>query len=91
MTILAKQDQLIFRFRQTDTLTGVSRTTTKKMAQTLGFTGETQVIHYALQRLAKEVLPSYEADDGELTEAQMTSIRAAEPQGKAKSVKSSLF
>jgi hypothetical protein len=36
-------------------------------------------------------LPSYEADDGELTEAQMTSIRAAEPQGKAKSVKSSLF
>ena len=61
------------------------------MAQILGFTGETQVIQYALQRLAEKVLPCYEADDGELTEAQMNSIRAAEPQGNSKRVKFSLF
>ncbi len=91
MKILTKQDQLLFRFQQTDTLTGVSRSTTKRMAKMLGFTDETQVIHYALQCLAKEVLPCYEVDNSELTEAQMTSIRAAESQGNAKSLKSSLF
>lgn len=87
----AKQDQLLFRFRQADTLTGVSRSTTKKMAESLGFTGETQVIHYALQKLAKEVLPRYEADDGELSEAQLTAIRKAAPQDRTKTVKASLF
>ena len=91
MTTSAKQDQLLFRFRQTDTVTGVSRVTTKKLAESLGFTGETQVIHYALQKLAKEVLPAYEADDGELSEAQLAAIRKAVPQDPAKTVKSSLF
>lgn len=91
MAIVEKPDQLLFRFRRTDTLTGVSRLTTKKMAESLGFTGETQVIHYALQKLAKEVLPSYEADDGELTEAQLAAIRKAAPQDRTKTVKASLF
>jgi hypothetical protein len=56
----------------------------------LGFTTETQVIHYALSKLAHEVLPAYEADDGDLSEAQIQAIRKAVPQNK-KSVKSSLF
>jgi hypothetical protein len=60
------------------------------MVNFLGFTTETQVIHYALSKLANEVLPAYEADDGDLSEAQIQAIRKAVPQNK-KSVKSSLF
>lgn len=91
MTTTAKPDQLLFRFRPTDTHNGISRSTVEKLAESLGFTGETQVIHYALCKLAKEVLPGYEADDGELTAAQLAAIRKAAPQGRARSVKSSLL
>ena len=49
------------------------------------------MIHYALRKLAKEVLPAYEADDGELTPKQLAAIRKTVPQGRATSVKSSLF
>lgn len=37
------------------------------------------------------LLKPKKGDDGELTPAQLESIRKAEPQGRAKSVKSSLF
>lgn len=86
-----KPDQLLFRFRKEDTKNGISRPTTEKLAEALGFTGETQLIHYALRKLAKEVLPEYEADDADLTPSQMKAIRKAVPQGKSISVKSSLF
>lgn len=49
------------------------------------------MIHYALSKLAKEVLPAYEADDGELTPEQLATIRKVIPQGSAQSVKSNLF
>ncbi|MHB8167425.1 MAG: hypothetical protein ACYDDT_11775 [Sulfuricella sp.] len=91
MTTTSKPDQLLLRFRPTDTQNGISRSTVEKLAEYLGFTGETQVIHYALRKLAKKVLPTYEADDGELTPTQLVAIRKAIPQGRAKSVKSSLF
>ena len=91
MTATSKPDQLLLRFRPTDTQKGISRATVRKLAEYLGFTGEAQVIHYAVCKLAKEVLPSYEADDGELTPKQLAAIRKAIPQGRAKSVKSSLF
>jgi len=91
MTATSKPDQLLLRFRPSDTQNGISRSTVEKLAEYLGFTGETQVIHYALCKLAKEVLPAYEADDGELTPTQLAAIRKAVPQGRAKSVKSSLF
>ena len=90
MKTTSKPDQLLFRFRQTDTQNGISRSTVESLANFLGFTGETQVIHYALRKLAKEVLPTYEADDGELTTAQLAAIRKATPQGHSTSVKSSL-
>jgi hypothetical protein len=91
MTTTSKPDQLLLRFRSNDTQNGISRSTVEKLAEYLGFTGETQVIHYALCKLAKEVLPAYEADDGQLTPTQLLAIRQAIPQGRAKSVKSSLF
>jgi hypothetical protein len=49
------------------------------------------VTHYVLRKLAKEVLPTYEEDHGELTPTQLAEIRKAIPQGIAVSVKSSLF
>ena len=41
------------------------------------------MIHYAVCKLAKEVLPSYEADDGELKPKQLAAIRKVIPQGRA--------
>ncbi|MDP2371031.1 hypothetical protein [Rhodoferax sp.] len=91
MSTTAKPDQLLLRFRSADTANGISRSTVEKLAQYLGFTGETQVIHYALRKLAKEVLPAYEADDAELTPTQLAAIRKAVAQGRASSIKSTLF
>ena len=83
------KDQLLLHYRHADTLAGVTRDTVKKLAEQLGF-NETQTVHYALARLAKEILPKYEPDDGPLTERQLDAIRRAVPQKKARSVKSSL-
>jgi hypothetical protein len=55
----------------------------RKLAEYLGFTGDAQVIHYAVCKLAKEVPPSYEADDGELKPKQLAAIRKVVPQGRA--------
>ena len=41
--------------------------------------------------MAVKLLPQYEADDGPLTAAQVRQIKKRAPQGKKKSVRSSLF
>lgn len=73
--------QLLFRYRGSDTLAGVSRKTASRLAKTLGLT-ETQAIHLALARLAQETLPRYEADNAPLTEKQLHAIKRLEPQGR---------
>lgn len=90
MSTLNKTDSLLFRFRPADSVYGISRATAARLAQHLGYS-ETQLIHFALSRLAKEVLPTYEADDGELSAEQLAAIRETEPPGRVASVKSSLF
>ena len=86
-----KAENLLLSFRS-DTANSVSRTTVKSMVSFLGFSTETQVIHYALSKYAKEVLPAYEADDGDLTAAQIKAIRKrANVQVDLSSVKSTLF
>ena len=90
MSVATRPDQLLFRLRSTDSDAGVSRDTLSRLATTLGIK-ETQVLHYAVRQLARDVLPEYEADDGPLSAAQLRSIREAAPQGKSNSVKSSLF
>lgn len=90
MTTNTKPDQLLFRFRPADSGNGISRETLGRLAEYLGLS-ETQAMHLALKKLAAEVLPAYEADDGELNEEQLEVIRQAEPQGRVKSVSSSLF
>lgn len=83
-------NQIAFRYRSVDSATGVTRETTKRLAEYLGV-DETQAIHRALHELAVRVLPQYEADDGPLTAAQVRQIRKRVPQGMKRSVRSSLF
>lgn len=67
---------LLLKFRTKDTRFGVTRETVKALASELDTT-ETQVVHLALSKLAEEMLPAYEADDGPLTARQLASVRKA--------------
>ena len=90
MATRSTADQIAFRYRAADTTTGVTRDTAKRLADRLGV-DETQAIHLALHDMAVKMLPQYEADDGPLTATQMRQIRKRAPQGKKRSVRSSLF
>ena len=83
-------DQIAFRYRPADSTTGVTRDTAKRLAERLGV-DETQAIHLALHDMAVKLLPQYEADEGALTVAQVRQIKKRAPQGKKRSVRSSLF
>jgi hypothetical protein len=65
---------LLLKFRGADSSYSVTRGTVKAISNTLGLT-ETQVVHIALSRLAEEVLPAYEPDDGPLTRQQLAALR----------------
>lgn len=81
--------RILLRYRETDSEYGVSRKTATRLAQTLGLS-ETQVIHVALARFARQTLPRYEPDDGPLTAKQKKTIERLQPPGRMK-VKTSLF
>lgn len=83
-------DKLLLRFRPTDNRLGVARATVERLAEQLGL-NETQVIHYALKRLATEMLPAYEPDDGPLTARELRTIAKLAGGRRGKSVRSSLF
>ena len=82
--------QIAFRYRPQDSSTGVTRTTTKLLADVLGV-DETQVIHLALHKLATKFLPQSEADEGALTKAQLNQVKKSAPKAKGSTVRSSLF
>ena len=90
MPTRAVADQIAFRYRTADSASGVTRETAKRVAERLGV-DETQAIHIALRTMAVKLLPQYEADDGPLTAGQVRQIKARAPQGKKRSVRSSLF
>lgn len=83
-------EQIAFRYRVTDSPSGVTRETAKRIAEHLGV-DETQAIHRALHELAARILPQYEPDDGPLNAAQLRQIKKLAPQCKMRSVRSSLF
>jgi hypothetical protein len=83
-------DKLLLRFRSSDDRLGVTRATVSRLAQELGL-NETQVIHYALKRLATDLLPTYEPDDGPLTARELRTIAKLTGGRRGKSVRSSLF
>ena len=88
--VTTKPDQLLFRLRAKDTISGISRETLIRLSDMLGYT-ETQVMHLALPKLAREVIPAYEADEGDLTIEQVAAIRKTVPQRKHHRVNSSLL
>jgi hypothetical protein len=90
MPSASKPSSLLFRLRPTDTPSGISGKTLAKLAATLGLP-ETQVIHQALRKLASEVLPAYEADDGAVSDRMIKALKKRAAQGRYKSVASSLF
>ncbi len=90
MTTRTTANQIAFRYRATDSATGITRETAKRLAEQLGV-DETQAIHRALHDLAVKLLPQYEADEGALTAAQMRQIKKRVPQGSKRSVRSSLI
>jgi len=81
----ASTSSLLLKFRTRDTQFGVTRETVKAMAARFDLS-ETEVVHMALSRLAKEELPAYEADDGPLTAGDVKAlgkmVGAALPKGK---------
>ena len=90
MATRSSTDQIAFRYRPADSTTGVTRDTAKRLADHLGV-DETQAIHLALHEMAIKLLPQYEADDGPLTAADVRQIKKRVPQGKSRSVRSSLL
>ena len=81
---------LLLKFRSKDTQFGVTRDTVKKMASMYDLS-ETEVVHMALSRMAKEELAAYEVDDGPLTARELTAMSkiaaASLPTGKVLSKK----
>jgi len=90
MATRSSAHQIAFRYRPTDSTTGVTRDTAKRLAERLGV-DETQAIHLALHEMAVKLLPQYEADDGPLTADQRRQIKKRTTQSKKSSVRSSLF
>jgi DNA-binding MurR/RpiR family transcriptional regulator len=91
MTAATAPDAMLMRFQPTDTATKVSRATLTRLAKQLGYKRESEVLHYAVRKLADEVLPTYEPDDGPLTAKQMAVIRKAAGPASGGKVASSLF
>jgi len=84
---------LLLKFKSRDSSYGVTRETLKALAEEMDVS-ETTVVHLAISRFAREVLPAYEADDGPLTAADIKHIRKAAqpmlPKGKVLKTRSLL-
>lgn len=87
----ASSNALLMRFRATDSPSGISRATLTRLASQLGYERESEVLHYAVRKLAEEVLPKYKQDDGPLTARQIAAIRKAAGPARGKKVSSSLI
>jgi len=70
----SKTPSMLLKFKRKDSPLGVQKATVKQMANLLGF-NETDVVHYALSKLAREIIPAYELDDGALSESEINKIR----------------
>ncbi|MFZ7337976.1 hypothetical protein ACLS0R_17240 [Comamonas jiangduensis] len=65
----------LFRYREKDSLGGISQKTVELLAEATGLS-TTDLVHQALLNMAKTYLPAYELDDGPLTKEQMSKIRS---------------
>lgn len=76
---------LLLKFKSRNSPYGVTRETLKALAEAMDVS-ETTAVHLALSRFAREVLPTYEADDGPLSAGDVSHLRKmakpALPKGK---------
>lgn len=89
----AASSSLLLKFRAHDTQFGVTRETVKAIAARFDLS-ETEVVHMALSRMARDELPGYEADEGPVGKADLKALRKIAAAGlqKGKIVrKQSLF
>ena len=71
---------LLLKFRAKDSSFGVTRETLKALSEEMDIS-ETMVVHLAISRFAKELLPAYAADDGPLSASEIAWLRkTAQPQ-----------
>lgn len=86
-------DKLLLKFREKDSPYGVTRETLKALSVEMAMS-ETMVVHVAVSRFAREVLPAYAADGGPLSAAELARVRKAAkaqlPKGKVLRKKSLL-
>lgn len=84
---------LLLKFKSKDSPYGVTRETLKAVAEEMDVS-ETMAVHLALSRLARDVLPAYEADEGPLTVSDLARIRKVAqpmlPKGKVRGKRSLL-
>ncbi|EMA4137827.1 hypothetical protein ACYAO4_004009 [Cronobacter turicensis] len=73
-----KASSFLFRLRSQDTPNGISSETFDKLIQETGLS-KTDLLHLALRKMADEYLPHYEADEGDITEAQIQYLRDISP------------
>lgn len=81
---------MLLKFKAKDGVLGVQKSTVKIMSELLGL-NETDVVHLALAKLAKEVIPAYAPDDGALTESQLNKIKKLSGINQAMPMSSALF
>lgn len=74
MPDLKTATSFMLRFRARDNAYGVTRDTVKQLARHLDLS-ETDVVHIALSRLARQELPAYEADDGPLSARERAAVQ----------------
>lgn len=67
-------EKLLLKMRTRDTAYGVTRETLKALAAELDLS-ETMVVHLAVARFARDVLPSYEPDEGPLPPAYLAWLK----------------
>ena len=81
---------MLLKFKARDTVMGVQKSTVKRMAELLGL-NETDVVHYALSKLAREVIPCYEMDKGPLSEFELNKIKKLSGIDQSLAVTTALF
>lgn len=68
------KESLRLNFAPHEAKHAVSRKTIKELQNLLGFSDETQGVHYALATLRDQMMPRYQADNGPVPDAMLEHI-----------------
>lgn len=74
MSSLKKANSFLLRFKEKDSINGITSETFENLIDATGMT-KTELVHFALISMVDKFIPAYEKDDGPLTEAQLQLLR----------------